>query len=119
MLTRPCSVCGTISSVAGNGHSGLVSFGTMRVSASTPTSKRDGLGVDARLRRERARRPKLEPEIRQPGAGGAERDRAAELGPFAPRRLLEERIVAQPRLQPRDLLVDLPLQQRLHLVATR
>ena len=38
MLTRPCSLCGAISSVAGNGHSGLVSFGTMRVSASTPTT---------------------------------------------------------------------------------
>ena len=38
MLTPPCSVCGAISSVAGNGHSGLVSVGTIRVSASTPIS---------------------------------------------------------------------------------
>ena len=78
--------------------------------------ERDRLGIDPRLRRDRARRPKLEPEVRQPGAGGADRQRAAEFRPLPPRHPLEERIVAQPLLQPRDLLVDLPLQQRPHLV---
>src|SRR5215510_3572955 len=36
ILTRPRSICGTSSSCAGNGQSGLVSLGTMRVSACTP-----------------------------------------------------------------------------------
>ena len=34
--TRPCSIGGTISTVAGNGQSGLLSAGEMRVSACTP-----------------------------------------------------------------------------------
>ena len=35
-LTRPSSICGTSSNCAGNGQSGLVSVGTIRVSACTP-----------------------------------------------------------------------------------
>ena len=62
-------------------------------------------------------RAHLQPQLRQAGLAAAERNRAAHLGPFAPQRSLDDRIVAQARLQRGDLRVDLAVDQRLHLGA--
>ena len=90
----PWSRRGTRSSLAGNGQSGLVSLGTMRVSASTP-SVRIPVGEDLRLRGECAGRLDLEPQARRAGGRGAERDRAAHLAPLLARRVLQRAVVAE------------------------
>ena len=74
------------------------------------------LGVDARLRRERARRTQFKPETGQSRGAAAERDRTAHLRPFLARYIFQEGVSAQPRLQGGDLLVDRLVEQRLHFL---
>ena len=56
--------------------------------------ERDRGSVDAGLRGEGPRRTYFQPKIRHAGGDRAERDRTAHLGPFLPRRLFDEGIVA-------------------------
>jgi hypothetical protein len=82
---------------AGNGQSGLVSLGAMRVSACTPTvsvsarSLMRGCPAKARVR------AKFEPKTRHVGRDRFERERAAHFDPFALCRRFEERTASQRR----------------------
>ena len=69
-----------------------------------------GCAANARVR------ANLQPQIRHPGRGGAERNRTAHLGPFAAGGNLEKRIVAHTRLQRRHLLIHSAIEQRLDVV---
>ena len=115
---RPCPVrCGgTRSSCAGNGQSGLVSVGTMRVSACTPSVRITQSGRMRGCAANALGRAHLEPEVGRARRRLAERDRAAELHPFAARRELERAVVAQLVGQVADLLVDRVVEQRLDFV---
>ena len=61
-------------------------------------------------------RAHLQPQFGQAGLAAAERNGAAHLGPLLARGALDERIVAQPRLQGGHLLVDGAVDQRLGFV---
>ena len=111
--TLPRSICCTSSSFAGNVQAGLRLCRHDARLGLHAERQRDVAGVDARLRGEGAGRAHLEPQVRKAGAAAAQRDRAAHLRPFAPRRLFEDRIVAQPRLQDGGLFGDAAIDQRL------
>ena len=71
-----------------------------------PTVKMTVARIDARLRGESARGFEFEPKIRQAGVAAAERGGAAHPPIGAAPACLDRRIVAQPCLQRRHLLVD-------------
>ena len=112
-LMRPWSIGPTRSRWPGNGQSGLVADGTMRVSACMPTVRITqsvrifGWAAKALVGRTSSHR------FGASGRGLAERDRAAHLRPLLARGELERAIVAQPVAEIADLLVHGLVEQRL------
>jgi len=91
----------------------------MRVFRLHADQQRHRPAVDLRLRGDGAPGTNFEPEVRHDLRaalpGGAERNGPAQLRPFAARRNLDERVVAELRLQRIGLLVDQAVEHRLHL----